>query len=115
MLRSKFVPAYFYPVYYHHTSFTTVQAFQSTCFKVRFPCGRSALRRVTKFGHSRSQFSAMSLKPSPEPSIEYHWIDGVERLEMYELGGYHPVMIDDLLHDRYRIVDKLGYGGYSTI
>ena len=46
----------------------------------------------------------MSLKSSPEPSIEYHLIDGVERLEMYEPGGYHPVMIDDLLHNRYRIV-----------
>ena len=57
----------------------------------------------------------MSLKSSPEPSIEYHLIDGVERLEMYEPGGYHPVMIDDLLHNRYRIVDNLGYGGYSTI
>jgi serine/threonine-protein kinase SRPK3 len=34
---------------------------------------------------------------------------------MYEPGGYHPVIIDDLLHNRSRIVDKLGYGGYSTI
>lgn len=52
---------------------------------------------------------------SPSESIEYDWIDGVERLEMYEPGGYHPVMINDLLHDRYRILDKLGFGGYSTI
>jgi serine/threonine-protein kinase SRPK3 len=57
----------------------------------------------------------MSLKSSPELSTEYRWIDGVERLKMYEPGGYHPVMIDDLLHNRYRIVDKFGYGGYSTI
>ncbi|KFH41460.1 Protein kinase-like protein [Hapsidospora chrysogenum ATCC 11550] len=52
---------------------------------------------------------------SPDQPIEYNWIDGVERLEMYEPGGYHPVMIDDMLHGHYRIVDKLGYGGYSTI
>jgi serine/threonine-protein kinase SRPK3 len=115
MLRPKLVPAYFYPEYYHYTSFTTIQGFQSTNSEVRFPCVRSALRRVTNIDHSRSQFSTMSLKSSPEPSIEYRWIDGVERLEMYEPGGYHPVMIDDLLHNRYRIVDKLGYGGYSTI
>ncbi|KAH6632976.1 kinase-like domain-containing protein [Boeremia exigua] len=57
----------------------------------------------------------MSFCSSPEPSVEYRWIDGVERLEMYEPGGYHPVMIDDILHKRYGIVDKLGYGGYSTI
>ena len=115
MLRSKFVPADFYPRYYNHTSFTTVQAFQSTSNEVRIPCGRSALRHVTNIGHSCSQFSTMSLRSSTKPSIEYRWINGVERLEMYEPGGYHPVMIYDLLHNRYRIVDKLGYGGYSTI
>ncbi|KXX76395.1 Serine/threonine-protein kinase SRPK [Madurella mycetomatis] len=47
--------------------------------------------------------------------IEYDWIDGVERVEKYEPGGYHPVMVDDLLHDHYRVVDELGFGGYSTI
>lgn len=52
---------------------------------------------------------------APDSTVEYRWIDGVERLELYEPGGYHPVMIDDLLHNRYRIVDKLGFGGYSTI
>ncbi|KAM4060614.1 hypothetical protein HRG_001836 [Hirsutella rhossiliensis] len=52
---------------------------------------------------------------SASPRIEYRWIDGVERLEMYEPGGFHPVMINDVLHNRYRVVAKLGYGGYSTI
>ncbi|KAI0870496.1 protein kinase [Hypoxylon argillaceum] len=51
---------------------------------------------------------------SMEP-IEYNYISGVERLEMYEPGGYHPVMVDDVLHERYRVMDKLGFGGYSTI
>ncbi|GFG16627.1 protein kinase, putative [Aspergillus lentulus] len=46
---------------------------------------------------------------------EYNWIDGVESLEKYKPGGYHPVMIGDMLQARYRIVDKLGFGGYSTI
>ncbi|KAK1143771.1 hypothetical protein N8T08_006172 [Aspergillus melleus] len=47
--------------------------------------------------------------------IEYNWIKGVETLEEYQPGGYHPITIGDLLHDRYRIVDKLGSGGYSTV
>ncbi|KAK1144165.1 hypothetical protein N8T08_005829 [Aspergillus melleus] len=46
---------------------------------------------------------------------KYNWIDGTESLEKYRPGGYHPVMIGDILHGRYRIVDKLGFGGYSTI
>jgi hypothetical protein len=29
--------------------------------------------------------------------------------------GYHPVMVGDMLKDRYHIVDKLGFGGYSTV
>ncbi|PYI33392.1 protein kinase [Aspergillus indologenus CBS 114.80] len=30
-------------------------------------------------------------------------------------GGYHPVTIGDCLHDRYRVIHKLGHGTYSTI
>ncbi|PYH31868.1 kinase-like protein [Aspergillus neoniger CBS 115656] len=52
---------------------------------------------------------------SSESYLKYNWIDGAESLEKYRPGGYHPVMVGDLLHDRYRIVDKLGYGGYSTV
>ncbi|KAE8356759.1 kinase-like domain-containing protein [Aspergillus coremiiformis] len=46
---------------------------------------------------------------------EYNWIDGAESLEKYRPGGYHPIMIADMLHGRYQVVDKLGFGGYSTV
>lgn len=46
---------------------------------------------------------------------EYKWVDGAESLAKYLPGGYHPVMIDDVLSERYLVVDKLGYGGYSTV
>lgn len=88
---------------------------QSANFQVDLPfvvpiVPRSAPRRVSSAGCSRP-LSAMP----PRSSINYRWIDGVERLELYEPGGYHPVMVDDLLHNRYRMVDKLGFGGYSTV
>lgn len=49
-------------------------------------------------------------------AFKYFPIDDVERLETYQTGGYHPIAIGDTLKDgRYKIVHKLGHGGYSTI
>ncbi|TKW48760.1 Serine/threonine-protein kinase spk-1 [Colletotrichum tanaceti] len=73
---------------------------------------------ASSFGGSdraRSRYQSRFSTMPPEEPIEYDWIDGVECLGLYEPGGYHPVMIDTLLHGRYRIVDKLGFGGYSTV
>ena len=42
--------------------------------------------------------------------IEYNWINGVETLEEYRPGGYHPIMIGDVLNGRYHIADKLALG-----
>ncbi|PYI04456.1 kinase domain protein [Aspergillus sclerotiicarbonarius CBS 121057] len=62
-----------------------------------------------------------STKVSPDEEhartchFNYNWIDGAESLEKYGPGGYHPIMIGDVLRGRYRIVDKLGFGGYSTV
>jgi len=45
----------------------------------------------------------------------YKYIDGVEDLSRYRPGGYHPVTVGDVFVNRYHVVDKLGYGGYSTV
>ncbi|KAL3475671.1 kinase-like domain-containing protein [Aspergillus californicus] len=63
-----------------------------------------------------STIAAISFSGSnAEAPLELFGIDGVETLEQYCAGGYHPVMIGDVLHERYRIVDKFGCGGYSTV
>jgi serine/threonine protein kinase len=49
------------------------------------------------------------------PRFEYGFIDGVENLNNYTKGGYHPMQIADVLCNRYEVVDKLGYGGWSTV
>lgn len=46
---------------------------------------------------------------------QYHYIEGVENLEGYKPGGYHPVGPGEILKERYCIVDKLGSGGYATV
>ena len=48
--------------------------------------------------------------------MTYQWQEGVETLEGYCPGGYHPTYIGDkYLHGRYEIVHKLGHGSYSTV
>ncbi|KAG5657693.1 hypothetical protein KAF25_007726 [Fusarium avenaceum] len=50
------------------------------------------------------------------PPIRYRYIPEVETIDDYRPGGYHPIQINDSLHDdRYRIVHKLGHGSFSTV
>lgn len=38
-----------------------------------------------------------------------------EPLHRYRVGGYHPLKLGDVLkQDRYKILHKVGWGGYST-
>lgn len=46
---------------------------------------------------------------------EYEWIDGAEPLDRYTTGNYHPVEIGQLLQKRYEVIDKVGYGGWSSV
>ncbi|KGO74828.1 hypothetical protein PITC_031060 [Penicillium italicum] len=47
---------------------------------------------------------------------QYRLIEDIEDLDRYRPGGYHPLQVgDELGNARYRVIDKLGYGGYSTI
>ena len=56
------------------------------------------------------------MSQQPFHKLTYPKHDEVEDLEMYQPGGYHPVNIGDCYSDgRYRIVHKLGWGGYSTV
>ncbi|KAF6836955.1 protein kinase domain-containing protein [Colletotrichum plurivorum] len=39
----------------------------------------------------------------------------VEDFENYRIGGYHPTVVGETLHNRYEVIHKLDFGGYSTI
>jgi hypothetical protein len=38
-----------------------------------------------------------------------------EPTHRYYDGTYYPICIGDVLHNRYRIIHKLGWGGFSTV
>lgn len=104
----------------HHTTYddtllehisATCQIFYVTNFISIFYHGLSIhWRQKLKHGSFGRLGSTMA-----ESRIKYNRIKGVETLEEYRPGGYHPVIIGDMLHGRYHIADKLGCGGYSTV
>lgn len=47
--------------------------------------------------------------------VEDYSDDEDEGKEGYKKGGYHPVNIDDLFKGRYRVLEKLGWGHFSTV
>lgn len=58
----------------------------------------------------------MSSEQDPYQCVYNQYVDGVEPLNGYKPGGFPIIQIGDLLHDnRYKVVDKLGRGGSSTI
>lgn len=43
-------------------------------------------------------------------------LDHVENVELYRPGGFHPVHLGDTFASgRYRVIHKLGFGGFSTV
>ncbi|KAK9372082.1 kinase-like domain-containing protein [Lipomyces chichibuensis] len=43
-------------------------------------------------------------------------LDNIEQIENYRSGGFHPVSIgDSFSRGRYRVLHKLGFGGFSTV
>ncbi|KAE8347539.1 hypothetical protein BDV24DRAFT_147009 [Aspergillus arachidicola] len=38
-----------------------------------------------------------------------------EGRQVYRQGGFHPVYIGDVFEDRYKVLNKIGYGVYSTV
>jgi serine/threonine protein kinase len=39
----------------------------------------------------------------------------VEKVAGYQKGGFCPISIGQILDDKYKIIGKLGHGGYSTV
>lgn len=74
---------------------------------------------VLALAPSRS-LSCMHAQPSqldlPTDWSTYTCEIDAEPLHRYHRGGYHPVHLGDCLSNgRYKVLHKLGWGGYSTV
>jgi hypothetical protein len=110
-----------------------LQMFARTCIKRRFHkqvCSFVSNQLHVRKTWAMSTFSALrtdEMRRDTDGSnsrtsstragkTQYRLIENVEDLDRYRPGGYHPLQIgDELNNGRYRLVDKLGYGEYSTI
>lgn len=62
-------------------------------------------------------------RPAASPLLSFRYLSNMgegrlieeQALPFYHQKRYYPVRIGDTLKDRYRIIAKLGYGGYSTV
>ncbi|KPI39719.1 Serine/threonine-protein kinase SRPK [Cyphellophora attinorum] len=41
--------------------------------------------------------------------------DGIEDMEVYTPGGFHPIHLNDTFQNRYTVIHKLGAGGSATV
>ncbi|KAH7170088.1 kinase-like domain-containing protein [Dactylonectria macrodidyma] len=66
-----------------------------------------------------SEFSAAqpALQEDPVPDQQPTAASGdvEEGRAVYRPGGFHPVYIGDVLNDRFEVLNKIGYGRYSTV
>jgi len=74
---------------------------------------------------SKPPFPVLTPGPPPSSRRRFHTpvfesadeddTPDIEDIEKYTIGGYYPVNLYDVLNERYKIVHKLGHGGFSTV
>lgn len=74
-----------------------------------------APKSALKAFNSQPFSSTFAGTPGIDPLTHTCGIDA-EPLHRYRVGGYHPIALGDLFKDgRYKVLHKLGWGGYSTV
>lgn len=65
--------------------------------------------------HEINQKGNADAKDDYNSSNEDYSDDGDEDADSYKVGGYHPVEIGEIYNKRYQIVEKMGWGHFSTV
>lgn len=54
-------------------------------------------------------------RPGPANQPDRVSEDIEEGKSAYQSGGFHPVYIGDIFDERFKVLNKIGYGRYSTV
>ncbi len=77
-------------------------------------CSRSKLRSTVNRHHMASRYD--SRNSMTKATVCLHCEVDAEPLRRYRNGGYHPTHLGDTFKDgRYKILYKLGWGGFATV
>lgn len=81
---------------------------------------RSTTNIYEIYSNNTDMDPSLDSTPDPVDSLVFFPSSSTEPGERYRKGGFHPVHIDDILHDRYQVVNKLGHwhtelSGWSKI
>lgn len=68
--------------------------------------------RQTQTQYPIDEQKLFSAPPQPDAASEE---DVDEGRAAYRPGGFHPVYIGDIFNDRWKVLNKIGYGRYSTV
>ncbi|XP_046406660.1 SRSF protein kinase 1-like isoform X2 [Ischnura elegans] len=79
------------------------------------PPRKFAFQRLHSRSERRFSFTNDTHEDEGEEEILGSDDDEQEASKDYCKGGYHPVKIGDLFHNRYHVVRKLGWGHFSTV
>lgn len=94
----------------HDMIYSATSVFPWTFLKCAF-MQRATLQLLV----ARHLTSTYTTAPRMDPILYVSDIDA-EPLHRYQKGGYHPITLGDTLKDgRYKVLHKLGWGGYSTV
>ncbi|KAM8867990.1 SRSF protein kinase 3-like isoform 1-T1 [Synchiropus picturatus] len=91
--------------------------YTASSFNLNTPVSPPRSRRPA--GKPKPAASPRTVHPSPPPEKvqppPQELCDDEENPEDYGIGGYYPVEIGEIFADRYQVVNKLGWGHFSTV
>ena len=110
-----FAPLQFIRTFASHSSVSPKMSSVMTCTPLACMTANTKLKLSTMDQPTQSPVYELDIDVGPDV-----WSYTLEDFSWYRPGGYHPILLGDSLgptgnKDRFKVVHKLGHGGFSTV